>query len=458
VAAVSDARNSSAPARGTAARVPPHNLDAEASLLGAMLLSKDAIGTAAERGVTPGDFYKSGHQHIHDAIQSLNVAGEPVDVVTVSDKLQRAGLLDTIGGIDYLVELQNRTPAVSSADRYARIVRETSMLRRLILAASEIAEIGYSQPDNIEQALDRAESSIFEVAQNQVSDTMVRLNDLMPDTMDRLSEIMEKGNPITGIPTGFVDLDALLSGLQPGTLNIIGARPAMGKSALAMGMAVNVATTTNKPVLFFSLEMGRAELSQRILSSEARVDSAKLRNGRLNEEDWRRIGRAIGRLSIPLFIDDNSAVTVMEIRAKARRIAAKHGDLAMIVIDYLQLMGGNASAENRQLEVSEISRNLKILARDFKIPVVALSQLSRGIETRTDKRPTLSDLRESGALEQDADVVMFLYRPSVYDDDPQRKADANLQIAKHRAGALDDIRLVFSANYTRFDNFTSKGP
>jgi replicative DNA helicase len=438
--------------------VPPHNLDAEASLLGAMLLSKDAIGAAAERAVTPSDFYKSSHQHIHDAIQSLNVAGEPVDVVTVSDKLQRAGFLETVGGIDYLLELQNSTPAVSSADRYARIVRETSMLRRLILAASEIAELGYSQPDNIEQALDRAESSIFEVAQNQVSDTMVRLNDLMPETMDRLSEIMENGNPITGVPTGFVDLDALLSGLQPGTLNIIGARPAMGKSALAMGMAVNVATTTNKPVLFFSLEMGRAELSQRILSSEARVDSAKLRTGRLNEEDWRRIGRAIGRLSIPLFIDDNSAVTVMEIRAKARRIAAKHGDLAMIVIDYLQLMGGNASAENRQLEVSEISRNLKILARDFKVPVVALSQLSRGIETRTDKRPTLSDLRESGALEQDADVVMFLYRPSVNDDDPQRKADANLQIAKHRAGALDDIRLVFLANYTRFDNFSSKAP
>jgi replicative DNA helicase len=438
--------------------VPPHNLDAEASLLGAMLLSKDAIGAAAERAVTPSDFYKSSHQHIHDAIQSLNVAGEPVDVVTVSDKLQRAGFLETVGGIDYLLELQNSTPAVSSADRYARIVRETSMLRRLILAASEIAELGYSQPDNIEQALDRAESSIFEVAQNQVSDTMVRLNDLMPETMDRLSEIMENGNPITGVPTGFVDLDALLSGLQPGTLNIIGARPAMGKSALAMGMAVNVATTTNKPVLFFSLEMGRAELSQRILSSEARVDSAKLRTGRLNEEDWRRIGRAIGRLSIPLFIDDNSAVTVMEIRAKARRIAAKHGDLAMIVIDYLQLMGGNASAENRQLEVSEISRNLKILARDFKVPVVALSQLSRGIEQRQDKRPTLSDLRESGALEQDADVVMFLYRPSVHDDDPQRKADANLQIAKHRAGALDDIRLVFLANYTRFDNFTSKAP
>ncbi|MEY4157999.1 MAG: replicative helicase [Actinomycetota bacterium] len=458
MAAVSDTRNSSSPPRGTSARVPPHNLDAEASLLGAMLLSKDAIGAAAERAVTPSDFYKSSHQHIHDAIQSLNVAGEPVDVVTVSDKLQRAGFLETVGGIDYLLELQNSTPAVSSADRYARIVRETSMLRRLILAASEIAELGYSQPDNIEQALDRAESSIFEVAQNQVSDTMVRLNDLMPETMDRLSEIMENGNPITGVPTGFVDLDALLSGLQPGTLNIIGARPAMGKSALAMGMAVNVATTTNKPVLFFSLEMGRAELSQRILSSEARVDSAKLRTGRLNEEDWRRIGRAIGRLSIPLFIDDNSAVTVMEIRAKARRIAAKHGDLAMIVIDYLQLMGGNASAENRQLEVSEISRNLKILARDFKVPVVALSQLSRGIETRTDKRPTLSDLRESGALEQDADVVMFLYRPSVNDDDPQRKADANLQIAKHRAGALDDIRLVFLANYTRFDNFSSKAP
>ena len=456
VAPVSDARPSSSANKAVTSRVPPHNLDAEVSLLGAMLLSKDAIGAAAERGLTPGDFYKPSHQHIHDAIQSLSVTGEPVDVVTVSDKLQRANLLEGIGGIDYLVELQNRTPAVSSADRYARIVRETSLLRGLIGAASEIAEIAYSQPDNIEQALDQAESRIFDVAQNQVTDSMVKLHDLMPETMTHLEEIMERGNSITGTPTGFSDLDELLSGLQPGTLNIIGARPAMGKSALAIGMAVNVATITNKPVLFFSLEMGRAELSQRILSSEARVDSAKLRNGRLNDEDWRRIGRAIGRLSVPLYIDDNSALTVMEIRAKARRIVAKHGDIGMIVIDYLQLMGGNTSAENRQLEVSEISRNLKILARDFKIPVVALSQLSRGLEQRQDKRPTLSDLRESGALEQDADVVMFLYRPAVYEDDPQRKADAYLQVAKHRAGALDDIRLVFSANYTRFDNFSAK--
>jgi len=441
----------------SAVRVPPHNLDAEVSLLGAMLLSKDAIGAAAERGVSPSDFYKPSHQHIHDAMQALNVAGEPVDVVTVSDKLQRASLLESIGGIDYLVDLQNRTPAVSSADRYARIVRETALLRGLIGAASEIAEIAYSQPDNIENALDQAESRIFDVAQNQVTDSMVRINDLMPQTMTHLENIMEQGNPITGVPTGFVDLDEMLSGLQPGTLNIIGARPAMGKSALAMGMAVNVATITNKPVLFFSLEMGRAELSQRILSSEGRVDSTKLRSGRLNDEDWRRIGRAIGRLSVPLYIDDNSAVTVMEIRAKARRIAAKHGDLGMIVIDYLQLMGGNSSSENRQLEVSEISRNLKILARDFKIPVVALSQLSRGLEQRQDKRPTLSDLRESGALEQDADVVMFLYRPAMYEDDPQRKADAYLSIAKHRAGPIGDVRLVFSANYTRFDNFSSKG-
>jgi len=452
---VSDTR-SPQPAR-SAMRVPPHNLDAEVSLLGAMLLSKDAVGAAAERGVTPSDFYKPSHQHIHDAIQSLNVAGEPVDVVTVSDKLQRANLLEGVGGIDYLVDLQNRTPAVSSADRYARIVHETALLRGLISAASEIAEIAYSQPDNIEGALDQAESRIFDVAQNQVTDSMVRINDLMPQTMTHLENIMERGNPITGVPTGFIDLDEMLSGFQPGTLNIIGARPAMGKSALAMGMAVNVATITDKPVLFFSLEMGRAELSQRILSSEGRVDSTKLRSGRLNDEDWRRIGRAIGRLSVPLYIDDNSAVTVMEIRAKARRIAAKHGDLGMIVIDYLQLMGGNTSSENRQLEVSEISRNLKILARDFKIPVVALSQLSRGLEQRQDKRPTLSDLRESGALEQDADVVMFLYRPAVYEDDPQSKADAYLNIAKHRAGPIGDVRLVFSANYTRFDNFSAKG-
>ncbi len=452
---MSDTR-SPQPAR-SAMRVPPHNLDAEVSLLGAMLLSKDAVGAAAERGVTPSDFYKPSHQHIHDAIQSLNVAGEPVDVVTVSDKLQRANLLEGVGGIDYLVDLQNRTPAVSSADRYARIVHETALLRGLISAASEIAEIAYSQPDNIEGALDQAESRIFDVAQNQVTDSMVRINDLMPQTMTHLENIMERGNPITGVPTGFIDLDEMLSGFQPGTLNIIGARPAMGKSALAMGMAVNVATITDKPVLFFSLEMGRAELSQRILSSEGRVDSTKLRSGRLNDEDWRRIGRAIGRLSVPLYIDDNSAVTVMEIRAKARRIAAKHGDLGMIVIDYLQLMGGNTSSENRQLEVSEISRNLKILARDFKIPVVALSQLSRGLEQRQDKRPTLSDLRESGALEQDADVVMFLYRPAVYEDDPQSKADAYLNIAKHRAGPIGDVRLVFSANYTRFDNFSAKG-
>lgn len=438
-------------------RVPPHNLDAEVSLLGAMLLSKDAVGAAIERGVTPSDFYKPSHQHIHDAIQSLNVAGEPVDVVTVSDKLQRANLLEGVGGIDYLVDLQNRTPAVSSADRYARIVHETALLRGLISAASEIAEIAYSQPDNIEGALDQAESRIFDVAQNQVTDSMVRINDLMPQTMTHLENIMERGNPITGVPTGFIDLDEMLSGFQPGTLNIIGARPAVGKSALAMGMAVNVATITDKPVLFFSLEMGRAELSQRILSSEGRVDSTKLRSGRLNDEDWRRIGRAIGRLSVPLYIDDNSAVTVMEIRAKARRVAAKHGELGMIVIDYLQLMGGNTGSENRQLEVSEISRNLKILARDFKIPVVALSQLSRGLEQRQDKRPTLSDLRESGALEQDADVVMFLYRPSLYEDDPQNKADAYLNIAKHRAGPIGDVRLVFSANYTRFDNFSAKG-
>jgi replicative DNA helicase len=291
----------------------------------------------------------------------------------------------------------------------------------------------------------------------QIIDSLKKLHELTGTVAQILEDRYDAKSDVTGIRTGYTKLDKLLSGLQPGTLNIVGARPAMGKSAFAMGMAVNVATITQKPVLFFSLEMGRAELSQRILSSEARVDSAKLRSGRLNDEDWRRIGRAIGRLSIPLYIDDNSSVTVMEIRAKARRIASQYDGIGMIVIDYLQLMGGNSGSENRQLEVSEISRNLKILARDFKIPVVALSQLSRGLEQRQDKRPTLSDLRESGALEQDADVVMFLYRPGVYEDDPQRKADAYLNVAKHRAGAIGDVRLVFQANYTRFENFTAKG-
>jgi replicative DNA helicase len=441
-----------APRRRADQRVPPHNLDAEASLLGALLLSRDAVGAVAELGLVAGDFYKPAHQHIYEAIRVLMAGGQPIDAVTVADELRRAGLLDEIGGIDLLLELQNATPAISNAARYAKIVQDTSALRRLISVASEIAEIAYREPDDVAKAIDEAETKVFEVAEQRVTDSVKPLSELLQLVNDHLESTYERGSSITGTATGYHDLDELLSGLQPSTLNIVGARPAMGKTAFALGIATHVAQTTNQPTLVFSLEMGHAELAQRILSAEARVDSQKLRTGRLTEADWSKIGRAIGRLEVPLFLDDNPSVTVMEIRAKARRIKARYGSLALIVVDYLQLMTGSASAENRQLEVSEISRNLKILARELEVPIIALSQLSRGLESRADKRPMLSDLRESGSLEQDADVVMFIYRDEVYHPDSSDKGAAEIIVAKHRSGPIGTRRLVFLGPYTRFDN------
>lgn len=386
-------------------RVPPHNLNAEESLLGALLLSRDVVDQIGELGVMVEHFYKPGHQHIYAAIRGLMATGQPVDAVTVADELRRNGLLDEIGGPQTLLELQNATPAISNASRYAKIVQDTAMLRKLIGVASEIAEIAYLEPDDVTKALDEAETKVFEVAEERVTDSIRSLSDLLPLAMDKLQETFERGDIITGTATGFHDLDEILSGLQPSTLNIIGARPAMGKTSLGLGIAAYVAQTARRPVLIFSLEMGHTELTQRILSSEAEVDSQKLRTGRLVEADWTKIGKAINRLDVPLYLDDNPRVTVMEIRAKARRMKARQGGLALIVIDYLQLMSGGSSAENRQLEVSEISRGLKILARELEVPIIALSQLSRNLETRGDKRPMLSDLRESGCLTADTRLV-----------------------------------------------------
>ncbi|MBP7891266.1 MAG: replicative DNA helicase, partial [Ilumatobacteraceae bacterium] len=380
-------------------------------------------------------------------------SGQPVDIVTVADELRRNGLLDEIGGSQALLELQNATPAISNASRYAKIVQDTAVLRRLISVAGEITEIAYMEPDDVTKALDEAETKVFEVAEDRVIDSTRPLSDLLPLAMDKLQEIFERGDSITGAATGFNDLDEILSGLQPSTLNIIGARPAMGKTAIGLGIATNVAKHTQKPVLVFSLEMGHAELTQRILSSEAEVESQKLRSGRLVESDWTKIGKAINRIdSVPLYLDDNPRVTVMEIRAKARRLKARHGGLALIMIDYLQLMSGGMNSENRQLEVSEISRGLKVLARELDVPIIALSQLSRNLESRADKRPMLADLRESGSLEQDADVVMFLYRDEVYNRDSPDKASAELIIAKHRSGPTGVARLVWRGQYTKFGN------
>jgi replicative DNA helicase len=760
---------------GSGSRVPPHNLDAEGSLLGALLLSRDAVDAAAEANVVAGDFYKPAHQHVYEAIRVLAATGQPVDAVTVAEELRRAGLLDEIGGAALLLSLQAATPAISNAPRYARIVQDTALLRRLIGVASDIAEIAYGDPDDVTKALDEAESKVFGIAEHRVTDSTKPITDLLHGAMNDLEAAYERGSSITGTPTGYNDLDELLNGLQPSTLNVVGARPSMGKcvawdtelvdpatgevvtaaelhrrgvagewvqvtsldhhghlrvatpsgfvddgvkpvylvrtrlgrtirttaahpflteqgwrrldelqegvrigtpcrlpwfgthrvpgaelvmlahvlgdaglrhneeqrrdeavkrcramdvdavealrrhglwhaddqtitvpptvyrlqreqmlhflrrllecnrvvrpgspdriafaahseplvrgvqhlllrfgvltsihrterrnrvgyhlevqeatavtadadvlaavgsgarrlvtagvsassdevghalvhadvywdeivdiesagyeqvydltvpdlhnfvaadvivhnTAFALGLAVHVAVESNLPVLFFSLEMGHKELTQRILSSEARVDSRKLQTGRLTEQDWSKIAKAIGRLEAPLYIDDNPNVTVMEIRAKARRMAARHGRLGLVVVDYLQLMSGRASAENRQVEVSEISRGLKILARELEAPVMALSQLSRNLESRADKRPQLSDLRESGSIEQDADVVMFLYRDEVYNQDTQERGVAEVIVSKHRNGPIGTKRLVFLGQYTRFDN------
>jgi len=404
----SAANSRSAHTHGSASqsgRVPPHNLAAEESLLGAMLLSKDAIAVATEV-VSSNDFYKPAHSFVFDAICTLNVGGEPADLVTVAEELKRAGVLDAVGGPAALLSLQSRVPATTNAARYARIVEELALLRRLIGVAGEIADIGYEQPDDVTKAVDHAESLVFEVAQRRVTDTMAPIYDLLDDSLDRLEAIYERGQSITGLPTGFSHLDELLSGLQPNALYVVGARPSMGKTALALCMASHAALHAKRPVLLFSLEMGQLELVQRLLCAEARVDSKRLRNGDLKPDDWHKIAKATGRLAeANVWIDDNPNLTIMEIRSKARRLKARTGDLGLVVVDYLQLMTGRSSAENRQVEVSEISRGLKILARELECPVMALSQLSRGLELRADKRPLLADLRESGCLTADTRVT-----------------------------------------------------
>jgi replicative DNA helicase len=436
-----------------ATRVPPHDLRAEESLLGAMLLSRDAIAAATEVGLSGDDFYKPAHGHIFDAINALYARGDSVDPVTVADTLRRRELLDAIGGPAILVTLQAGTPATTTAGKYARIVEEHALLRRLIGVAGEIAENAYGLPDDVPATIDRAESLVFEVAQKRVTDSTARIGDLLDDNLNRLEALYERKESITGLPTGYDDLDEILAGLQPSNLVVVGARPAMGKTSFALGLATHAALTSDRPVLVFSLEMSQLEVSQRILCAEARVDSTRVRTGRLTEADWGKLSHAVGRLAeAPIFIDDNANITVMDIRAKARRLRSKLGDLGLVVIDYVQLMTGRSSAESRQVEVSEISRSLKILARELDTPVVALAQLNRSLEQRADKRPMLSDLRESGSLEQDSDVVLFLYRDEVYNNESNDRGTAEVIVSKHRNGPVGKIRLAWLDHYTKFAN------
>ncbi|MEZ5321421.1 MAG: replicative DNA helicase [Microthrixaceae bacterium] len=440
------------PTPGDDGRIPPHNIQAEESLLGAMLLKQSAISDCVQV-VHAADFYKPANQHIFDAIAGLYAAGEPVDPVTVAAELQRAGLLDSIGGSATLLTLMSRTPAVSNATHYARLVEETSLLRQLVSTAGTIAELGYAPLDDVPKTLDYAESLMYEVGQRRITDTTKHLRELLDDSLDKLQMLADRGDEITGTPSGYTDLDHLTRGLQPSSLVVVGARPAMGKTAFALGAAANASIRSGKNVLFFSLEMSHLELTERLLSSEGRINASKIRTGALVETDWDKVTRTMARLGdAPLWIDDNPNLTIMDIRAKARRLQSKTGQLGLVVVDYLQLMSGRAKAANRQVEISEISRGLKILARELECPVMALSQLSRALESRGDRKPMLSDLRESGSIEQDADVVMFLYRDEVYNPDSPDKGKAQVIVAKHRAGPVGSCQLAFLDYCTRFEN------
>ena len=435
-----------------ARRVPPHDLAAEEALLGAMLLSRDAIGEAVNL-ISPEHFYRPANAMVYEAIRSLYAAGEPADAVTVAAELKRNGAAERVGGNAALVRLQTGTPASANAAKYASIVHEAATLRRLIEVAGEIAELGYDGAEDVTKTVDTAEAMVYRLAADRLSDTTAPISELLPANLERIEALYDKGETITGTPTGYLDLDDLTGGLQPSTLVVVGARPSVGKTSFALGMAAHAALRAHKPVLVFSLEMSQLEITQRMLCAEARVDATRVRTGKLTEQDWADLSTAIGRLGdAPIWVDDNPAVTIMEIRGKARRLRSQTGDLGMVVVDYLQLMTGRHTAESRQVEVSEISRGLKVLARELQCPVVALSQLSRSLEQRQDKRPVLADLRESGSIEQDADVVIFLYRDEVYNTDTQDAGTAEVLVAKHRTGPTGKARLAFIKHHTRFAN------
>ena len=430
-------------------RIPPHNLDAEQSVLGAMLESKDAVANVLEI-VKPDDFYKPAHGEIYEAILALYERGEAPDPLTLAEELNRRGILERIGGKPYIHGLIEAYPTASSASRYARIIEEHARLRHLIQAGGLVQDIGFSIPTDVDEAVDHAEEIIYGVADRRLRDDVQPIKTLLTDAMVDVEKLYDRGESITGLSTGFPDLDELTSGFQPSNLVMIAARPGMGKSALLNDFALAAALKNDAPVIMFNLEMSRQELTKRFLASEAKVDSQRIAKGSLQEADWTRLSSALGRLAeAPIFIDDSANITLMEIRAKCRRIKSKHG-LGLVIIDYLQLMQSPRRSENRQQEVSDISRNLKVLARELDVPVLCAAQLNRAVEARGDKRPLLGDLRESGSLEQDSDIVMFIYRDEVYNKDSEARGEAELIIAKHRNGPTDTIRLAFMNQYTKF--------
>ncbi|PRX31826.1 replicative DNA helicase [Orenia metallireducens] len=436
-------------------RVPPNSIDAEKSTLGSMLLDRDAIAKVIEI-LKPKDFYREAHTIIFNAINRLFDKGEPVDLVTVSEELNETGHLEAVGGASYITSLVNSVPTAANVEHYAKIVEEKAILRRLIKTADQIAQLGYKGDQEIDNILDQSEQLVFNLSQRRTVQTFDGIKDILMDTFDNLEKLYNNKGDVTGIATGFRDLDKMTSGLQPSDLFILAARPSMGKTALALNIAQHAAVNEKKSVAIFSLEMSKSQLVQRMLCSEAQVDSHRLRTGFLNENDWRRISQGAGRLGeSKIFIDDTPGITVMEMRAKARRIQAEHG-LDLILIDYLQLMTGGSGSESRQQEVSDISRSLKGLARELSVPVVSLSQLSRAVEQRNDKRPQLSDLRSSGSIEQDADVVAFIYRDDYYNPDSERAGITEIIIGKQRNGPVGTVELAFQKEYTKFVDLSKR--
>ncbi len=435
------------------APVPPQNLDAEESVLGAMMLSPGAIGAVSEVLDSGGrDFYRESHAKIYTAALALYAKGEPVDAITLVDELDERSDLEGVGGSARVHELAALVPASANAKHYAQIVHESAILRGLIRAGGEISRLGWERPGDTTGLVDQAEQIVFELGQERATSEFSRIDDLLKESFERITHLYELGADVTGVPSGFRDLDRITSGFQEGNLIIVAARPGMGKSALGLGIATNVAVRHGKPVALFTLEMSKAEVTQRMMCAEAKVELHRLRTGRLGQDDWPRLTAACDRLAkAPIYVDDTGSITMMEIRSKARRLKSKHPDLGLILVDYMQLMTSGTSAENRVQEVSQISRALKVLARDLDVPVVAMSQLSRAVEQRHDKRPILSDLRESGSIEQDADIVTFIYRDDYYNpDDSQDPGVAEVIVAKHRNGPTDKVKLSFIAQYAKF--------
>ncbi|MFC0273082.1 replicative DNA helicase [Metabacillus herbersteinensis] len=433
-------------------RIPPQNIEAEQAVLGAIFLEPSSLTLASEL-LIPEDFYRAAHQKIYNVMLGLSDKGEPVDLVTVTSDLADANLLDEVGGVSYLSDLANSVPTAANIEYYGKIVEEKSILRRLIRTATTIAQDGYSREDEVEVLLNEAEKNIMEVAHRKNAGAFQNIKDVLVQTYDNIELLHDNKGEVTGIPTGFSELDKMTAGFQRNDLIIVAARPSVGKTAFALNIAQNVATKTDENVAIFSLEMGADQLVMRMLCAEGNINAQNLRTGNLTTEDWGKLTMAMGSLSnAGIYIDDTPGIRVSEIRAKCRRLHQEMG-LGMILIDYLQLIQGSGrSKDNRQQEVSEISRSLKELARELKVPVIALSQLSRGVEQRQDKRPMMSDIRESGSIEQDADIVAFLYRDDYYDKESENKNIIEIIIAKQRNGPVGTAQLAFVKEYNKFVN------